>query len=204
MSALSELLNSQPVSARQAADRAHARGIRLPYGTIAAYWSGGHGKPSAATLDKLAQVLPTVSIDQLREAAWNATAAELGDYTPPSDARFLDKRQRQAVDELIRSIVATRGADRDADLPATSPATTEDTEDQASEVEKIELARSLAALRPEDLTTEDLQHLSTVLQEAGVEVIAPADRKTPDEDVKAAARRAAAKLQGGVRRSGNQ
>lgn len=137
MSALSELLNSQPVSARQAADRAVELGIRLPYGTIAAYWSGGHGKPSAATLDKLAQVLPTVTITQLREAAWNAVAAELGDYHPPSDARFLDRRQRQAVDELIRSIVATRGATHADRTDRTDPqATTEDAQGTEGEEQK--------------------------------------------------------------------
>lgn len=145
MSALSELLNSQPVSARQAADRAVELGIRLPYGTIAAYWSGGHGKPSAATLDKLAQVLPTVTITQLREAAWNAVAAELGDYHPPSDARFLDRRQRQAVDELIRSIVATRGATHADRTDRTDPqAPTEDTPNKARPGEKTGQVRSIA------------------------------------------------------------
>lgn len=168
VSALSELLNSQPVSARQAADRAQEKGIRLPYGTIAAYWAGGHGRPSAATLDKLAQVLPTVTIDQLKEAAWNATAAELGDYQPPSDARFLDKRQRRAIDELIRSIVATRGATGATDQPATDPpATTEDTEDPASEDEKTDaeaLRREvIAALSAYAAYNEQLSGLTHII-----------------------------------------
>ncbi|MCR8897256.1 hypothetical protein NWF34_09880 [Gordonia sp. GONU] len=112
MSTLSELLNSGTVTARQAAAKASKKGIKLPYGTIAAYWSGSHGRPSAATLSKLAQVVP-FSEKQLQEAAWNTTAP-LGPYTPPEEAALLDHRQRRALDELIRSIAIPRiGADND-------------------------------------------------------------------------------------------
>ncbi|QLF83851.1 immunity repressor [Gordonia phage Moosehead] len=116
MSALSDLLNSGTVSARQAAEKAAEKGIQLPYGTIAAYWSGRHGRPSATTLKRLAQVVP-FSEKELQKAAWNATAP-LGPYSPPEESALLDHRQRLAVDELIRSIVATRGATHD--LPADS------------------------------------------------------------------------------------
>lgn len=42
VSTLSDLLNSGTVTARQAADKAADMGLDLRYGTIAAYWSGGH------------------------------------------------------------------------------------------------------------------------------------------------------------------
>ncbi|UYL87795.1 immunity repressor [Gordonia phage OneDirection] len=119
VSALSDLLNSGTVSARQAAEKATEKGIKLPYGTIAAYWSGRHGRPSATTLKRLAQVVPFTE-KQLQEAAWNTTAP-LGPYSPPEESALLDHRQRLAVDELIRSIVATRGEHHDV---TTEPTTT--------------------------------------------------------------------------------
>ena len=45
VSELGERLNCQPVSARQGADIAEQRGIRLPHGTIAGYWR--HTRPTA-------------------------------------------------------------------------------------------------------------------------------------------------------------
>lgn len=108
VSNLSDLLNGQPVSARQAAAEAERRGVKLPYGTIAAYWSGKHGRPSVGTLEKLAAVLP-LSLAQLQRAAWG-TETKLGEYRPPREADLLDSRQRRAIDELIRSIAAAKGA----------------------------------------------------------------------------------------------
>lgn len=122
MSRLSDLLNGQPVSARQAAARAEDEGIPLPYGTIAAYWSGKHGRPSAKTLERLAAVLP-LSIGQLQKAAWGKET-ELGEYTPPREADLLDHRQRRAVDELIRSIVAAQEARHEDQGTKSTPSTT--------------------------------------------------------------------------------
>ncbi|WP_280362872.1 hypothetical protein [Nocardia wallacei] len=104
MSKLSDLLNSQPVSARQAAELAEQRGIRLPYGTIASYWAGKHGRPSGDTLEKLARVV-AIPLPQLQEAAWGQ-AAPSGRYTAPPEADLLTVRQRRAVDELIRANAA--------------------------------------------------------------------------------------------------
>ncbi|MFW0790053.1 hypothetical protein [Gordonia sp. CPCC 205333] len=127
MSALSDLLNGGNVTARQAADKAEALCVKLPYGTIAAYWSGRHGKPSATTLSRLAQVVPFTE-KQLQEAAWNVTAP-LGPYRPPEESLLLDQRQRRAVDELIRSIVTKQGANdgvEDATKPHAQGETSED------------------------------------------------------------------------------
>lgn len=124
VSNLSDLLNSQPVSARQAAAAAEDKGIKLPYGTIAGYWAGKHGRPSARTLESLAAVLP-LSLGQLQTAAWGK-ATKLGEYRPPREADLLDARQRRALDELIRSIVAAKEAgneDQGTQNPQGDPAT---------------------------------------------------------------------------------
>lgn len=108
MSALSDLLNSQPITARQAAEKAASEGIDLRYGTIAAYWSGRHGRPTRETLAKLAKVLPLTE-ERLQRAAWNASAP-LGPWVPPEASALLDQAQRRALDQLIKSIVRTKGA----------------------------------------------------------------------------------------------
>ncbi|ORI13475.1 hypothetical protein BJI47_22795 [Rhodococcus sp. 1168] len=124
VSKLSDLLNSQPVTARQAAEIADKRGVPLPYGTIAAYWSGRHGRPSAQTLERLAEVL-TIPIEQLQKAAWNKTAP-VETWNPPAEVRLLNERQRRALDELIRSFAATQGAfdeDTSTQGPPSNPPT---------------------------------------------------------------------------------
>ncbi|WP_123925526.1 hypothetical protein [Gordonia oryzae] len=128
MSKLSDLLNSGSVTARQAADKAEKAGVDLRYGTIAAYWSGGHGRPTAKTLSKLAKVVPFTE-KQLQEAAWDVSAP-LGPYVAPDEAALLDERQRRAVDELIRSIVATRGHRHELEATQKSGASGEAREDQ--------------------------------------------------------------------------
>lgn len=105
MSALSELLATQPLSARQAADKAAELGIPLRYGTIAGYWAGNHGRPSAENLRMLSEVVG-ISEGRLQEAAWNRRAP-LGPYVPTKESVHLSDRQRRAIDELIRAIVET-------------------------------------------------------------------------------------------------
>lgn len=128
VSKLSDLLNGGSVTARQAADKAEKAGVDLRYGTIAAYWSGGHGRPTAKTLSKLAKVVPFTE-KQLQEAAWDVSAP-LGPYVAPDEAALLDERQRRAVDELIRSIVATRGQRHELEVTQKSGASGEAREDQ--------------------------------------------------------------------------
>src|SRR5213078_1799829 len=105
---LSELLNSKPITARQAADKAEDEGIPLPYGTIAAYWAGGHGRPTAATLKKLAAVVPFTE-KELQQAAWNDSST-LGPWIPPQESILLDRRVRKALDNLIKVVVAAKGS----------------------------------------------------------------------------------------------
>lgn len=109
VSALSDLLNSQPMTARQAAEKAAAEGIDLRYGTLAGYWAGNHGRPTRRTLAKLAQVVPQLSETQLQEAAWGRPAP-LGPYEPTEESVHLTELQRRALDGLIKSIVDAQGA----------------------------------------------------------------------------------------------
>lgn len=102
---LSDLLNSTGISARQAADKAEAEGIHLPYGSIAAYWSGKHPQhPSEKLLEGLAEVTG-VSVRRLRRAA-GAAPGEATPWTPPAEANRLTQRQREALEQLIKVIVS--------------------------------------------------------------------------------------------------
>lgn len=106
VSELSDLLNGTGVSARQAAEKAEAMGIHLPYGSIAAYWSGKHPqRPSEPTLEGLAEVLG-LSLRRLRRAA-GAAAGETTPWHPPPEANRLTQRQRRALELLIKSIVSS-------------------------------------------------------------------------------------------------
>jgi transcriptional regulator with XRE-family HTH domain len=106
MTALSNLLqsvNAGRLSARGLAREAQERGYTLNHDTAARYLRGDHGNPDEATLVALSEVL-NVPLKRLR------TAAGLPDeltapYTPPAEASRLTRRQRQAVDEIIRAML---------------------------------------------------------------------------------------------------
>lgn len=105
VSDLSDLLNSTGISARQAAEKADALGIHLPYGSIAAYWAGRHPQhPSEKTLEGLAEVL-SIPLRRLRRAA-GAAEGETSPWQPPPEANRLTQRQRRALEALIKSIVS--------------------------------------------------------------------------------------------------
>lgn len=63
------------------------------------------GTPDVETIDKIADALK-LSRSRLRSAA-NLPRGEAGPYQPPEESRLLDSRQRAALDELIRSFVAS-------------------------------------------------------------------------------------------------
>lgn len=106
MSELSDLLNEargdQSVRAVGRAVASHGVGES----TIIPYFNGKHGKPSVQVLEALTKVLP-VSIEELYAAA-GRPAGESSPYEPPIEANLLNRRQRLALDELIRSFVATK------------------------------------------------------------------------------------------------
>lgn len=101
---LSDLLKRSGITARQAAEKATELGVDLPYGTIAAYWTGRHPRhPSEKTLEGLAEVTP-VSLRRLRRAV-GAAEGEATPWSPPAEANRLTIRQREALEQLIKAIV---------------------------------------------------------------------------------------------------
>lgn len=109
MSKFSDRLNRArgEESIRSVAARAAKLG-HVGESTIYPYFRDGHGQPSMGVVVGLALALKIPS-QELRVLA--DIPAEGQPWMPPVEARYLDDRQRRAVDELIRSIVATRGAE---------------------------------------------------------------------------------------------
>jgi transcriptional regulator with XRE-family HTH domain len=106
MSTLSELLqaeNSKRLSARAISQAARELGFTLNHDTAARYLRGEHGKPDEATLKAFSTVL-NIPLVKLRRAA--ALPAEVTEpYRPPAEADRLNRRQRRAVDEVIRAML---------------------------------------------------------------------------------------------------
>lgn len=106
MTALSELLaksNRSGLSARAIARAARERGHSINHDTAARYLRGDHGRPDEATLVAFADVL-RVPLARLRVAA-DLPAEQTAPYTPPAEASRLTRRQRRAVDEIIRAML---------------------------------------------------------------------------------------------------
>jgi cytochrome P450 len=116
MSALSDALtkgNAKGLSARAVSRIARERGHSLNHDTAARYLRGDHGQPDEPTLVAFADVLG-VPLGRLRRAA-GLPADETAPYVPPPEASRLSRRQRRAVDEIIRAMLEpTRTAARTA------------------------------------------------------------------------------------------
>ena len=111
MSALSDLLNkanTAGLSARSLARNAQAAGFTLNHDTAARYLRGDHGRPDEATLLALSKVV-RVPLSRLRTAA-SLPAEETEPYRPPAESSRLNRRQRRAVDEVIRAMLETTAA----------------------------------------------------------------------------------------------
>jgi transcriptional regulator with XRE-family HTH domain len=108
MTALSELLqasNGTNLSARTIARNAQKLGFTLNHDTAARYLRGNHGTPEESTLQALSKVLK-VPMTKLRTAA--ALPDEVTEpYRPPAESSRLNRRQRRAVDEVIRAMLQT-------------------------------------------------------------------------------------------------
>jgi hypothetical protein len=96
--------NKSNLSARAIARAASDRGHTLNHDTAARYLRGDHGRPDEATLVAFADVLP-VTLTRLRAAA-NLPTEQTAPYSPPPEASRLTRRQRRAVDEIIRAMLA--------------------------------------------------------------------------------------------------
>lgn len=108
MTALSQLLNEHMPDGWtgdtivQEAEKHHEKINRA---TAFDYLAGRHGRrPSEHVLRAFAAALP-VTIAELRTAA-RLPVGENAPWTPPPEADRLNDRQRQAVEELIKAIVA--------------------------------------------------------------------------------------------------
>jgi hypothetical protein len=113
MSALSDLLSSHVkpgVSARAVSRQAQELGYSLNHDTAARYLRGDHGVPDEITLVAFSQVLK-VPLRQLRAAA-NLPTETTAPYVPPAEASRLTRRQRRAVDEIIRAMIEPSRSDR--------------------------------------------------------------------------------------------
>jgi transcriptional regulator with XRE-family HTH domain len=103
---LSELLqaaNTEGLSARAIARQAQTLGYSLNHDTAARYLRGDHGKPDEDTLLALASVLK-LPLAPLRKAA-QLPSEVTEPYRPPPEASRLSRRQRRAVDEIIRAML---------------------------------------------------------------------------------------------------
>jgi hypothetical protein len=116
VSTLSDVLsaaNTHRHSGREIARLARERGYTLNHDTAARYLRGDHGRPEEATLVAFADVLE-ISMTTLREAA-NLPTELTTPYLPPAEASRLTRRQRRAVDEVIRSMLEPSSADGASD-----------------------------------------------------------------------------------------
>lgn len=108
MSALSDLLLAhlpRGTTRRQVAlaiDADPRHDVKLS--TVYPYFNGKHGQPELKTLRALADHLPGVTYSQLLAAA--GLPASSGPYVAPEESDLLTPRQRRAIDELIRAMVA--------------------------------------------------------------------------------------------------
>ena len=118
MTALSDLLvarNTEGISARAVARRAQELGHTMNHDTAARYLRGDHGVPDEATLLALADVL-RIPLRDLRAAA-HLPSETTAPYVPPPEASRLTRRQRRAVDEVIRAMLEpSKSAAAPADL----------------------------------------------------------------------------------------
>jgi transcriptional regulator with XRE-family HTH domain len=117
MSALSDLLNEAnagKLSGRSLARAAQAAGFSLNHDTAARYLRGDHGRPDEATLLALSKVL-RIPLNRLRTAA--SLPAEVTEpYRPPAESSRLNRRQRRAIDEIIRAMLEAQPAAKPDEL----------------------------------------------------------------------------------------
>lgn len=121
MSALSQRLQDAKGdrSIDDVAREAERQGYRLHRSTVAKFLNGQHGPRTAdKTLVALAAGFG-LDVRELRLLA-GVPAGELGPWTPTEEAARLNREQRRALDELIRTIVRG-GSNADAEPGKKSP-----------------------------------------------------------------------------------
>lgn len=95
-----------------------AKAVGVPQSTVSAVVTGKSRHPKPETVQRIADAL---RVDVRTVAAWvGQKRTEATPYAPPPEADLLTDRQRKAVDEIIRAIVAERASNPDATPPAVS------------------------------------------------------------------------------------
>ena len=88
-----------------------AQDVGVPQSTISAIVSGKSKRPKPANIEKIASAL---GVDVRVVSEWvGQKRTEATPYRPPAEADLLTERQRRAVDEIIRAIVAERASSND-------------------------------------------------------------------------------------------
>lgn len=97
--------------------QAEGKGHSVHRATFAKYFAGDHAQnPRESVLKALADGLG-LKVTELRQLA-GKPAGELGPYHPPAVADRLNRDQRKALDELIRTIVTTKEGQAHGNSPA--------------------------------------------------------------------------------------
>jgi len=138
VTALSDLLtsaNTAGLGARAISRAARGHGFTLNPDTAARYLRGDHGRPDERTLEALAVVLE-LPLAELRRAA-DVPEGDEEPYTPPKEASRLNRRQRRAVDEVIRAMLVPRAA-----------STAGQTEDDQGEIPALRRAARRGSMEP--------------------------------------------------------
>lgn len=111
MSALSDALHEANVDGLSAREIARRGGDRVSHSQLGKYLKPDHPVPGEDVLAVFSQVL-RIPMPRLRQLAGLA-AGESEPYEPPREAHRLDRRQRKAVNELIRLLAESRAGDGD-------------------------------------------------------------------------------------------
>ncbi|MFT4081147.1 MAG: hypothetical protein QM638_01045 [Nocardioides sp.] len=99
------------------AERARRAGFSIDRSTVSRYLAGKHAKrPPEVQLQALAAGLK-LNISDLRELA-GVPRGELGPWQPPAEANQLNRDQRVALEQLIKTIVREDGEQGAGSTPA--------------------------------------------------------------------------------------
>lgn len=145
---INDALDRNGLSGMSSRDLAARTGDAISKDSIVRYRRGDHGMPSEAVLVALAELTNT-PVGDLRRAAGVAEDGG-GEWMPPAEAVRLTRRQRQALDELIRSMVAVTPDRIDAEWLLAHPDRDPVLQEQLADVRNV---RRMSARQRDKLET---------------------------------------------------
>lgn len=161
MSQLSNLINDaldrKGISGLSSRDLAGLTDGAMSKDSVIRYRRGDHGVPSETALQGLA-ALTGLSVESLRQAA----VAEVGGHwDPPTEAVRLSRRQRAALEELIRAMVASEDRSDEPEWLLAHPDRDQVLQRQLADVRGV---RAISDTQRDELeTTIRLQRRSTLI-----------------------------------------